>query len=153
MNNPLISVIIPVFNGEKFIAEAIKSVLGQDYDSLEVIVVDDGSKDNTAEIVKSFGNDVTYYFKENGGPSSARNLALEVASGFFMAFLDHDDVFVEGAIEKQLSVYNKYKSPGVVMGALRFNNMKDNSDLYYPGKENHGSMLNIVGNQILICHR
>lgn len=107
MTNPLVSCIIPVFNGERFLAEAIESILGQTYENLEVIVVDDGSTDSTADVVAGFGDAVTYVRQENAGPSSARNRGIQEAHGEFIAFLDADDVWHEEKLEKQLARFCK----------------------------------------------
>lgn len=90
--NPLISVIIPVYNGEMFLQEAIDSLLRQNYLPLEIIVVDDGSTDSTATIAIK-NSAVRYFFQENSGPASARNNGLKKASGEFIAFLDCDDFY------------------------------------------------------------
>ena len=88
------SVIIPVYNGSETIARAIDSVLWQSHTALEIIVVDDASKDNTAEIVQSFGDRVKFIQKvDNGGSSAARNKGMDVAKGDYIAFLDADDIW------------------------------------------------------------
>ncbi|MBP1711362.1 MAG: hypothetical protein H6Q49_1564 [Deltaproteobacteria bacterium] len=92
---PLVSVIIPVFNGEPFIADALRNVLSQDYPALEIIVVDDGSTDKTEAIIKQFSFDVRYFKQENAGPASARNRGIRDASGEFLVFLDVDDLWPE----------------------------------------------------------
>ena len=101
--HPLISIIIPVYNGEKYIEEAILSVRHQDYPSTEIIVVDDGSVDNSGQIVKQM-DDVIYYYQENGGPSSARNRGIGEANGDFLAFIDADDLWTKD----KLSIQYKY---------------------------------------------
>jgi glycosyltransferase involved in cell wall biosynthesis len=107
MTNPLVSCIIPVFNGERFLAEAIQSILGQTYKNLEVIVVDDGSTDGTADVVAGFGDAVTYVRQENAGPSTARNRGIQEAHGEFIAFLDADDVWHAEKLEKQLARFRE----------------------------------------------
>ena len=81
----MVSVVIPVFNGEKYIAEAINSVLKQTYSDIEVIVVDDGSVDKTPDVVKSFKK-VNYIYQNNAGPSSARNTGMAASHGEYIAF-------------------------------------------------------------------
>jgi glycosyltransferase involved in cell wall biosynthesis len=88
-----ISVVIPVFNGARFLAGAIDSALGQDGVSVEVIVVDDGSTDATARVAAGYGERITYLRQPNRGPSAARNLGIARARGDFLAFLDSDDVW------------------------------------------------------------
>jgi len=99
--NPLVSVIIAVYNGEKFLSEAIESVLAQNYRPLELLLVDDGSTDGSAEIAKSFP-EVKYFNQTNQGPAAARNKALAVAQGEFIAFNDADDLWTEKKLEIQL---------------------------------------------------
>jgi len=89
-NQPLVSVIMPVFNGEKHIEEALESIFKQEYEPLQVIVVDDGSTDKTAGIINSFGN-IEYIYQENQGQTSALNTGLSRARGELIAFLDADD--------------------------------------------------------------
>ncbi len=92
---PLVSVIIPVFNGERFINDAVDNVLSQDYNPLEIVIVDDGSTDRTGEIVNQISLDIRYFKQNNDGPSSARNRGIRDASGDFIVFLDVDDLWPE----------------------------------------------------------
>jgi glycosyltransferase involved in cell wall biosynthesis len=103
-NSTRISVIIPVFNGQRYLSEAITSVLSQTYAPLEIIVVDDGSTDATAEIVRRFGPAVQYHHQANQGPAVARNLGVLIASGEMLAFLDADDFWHVEKISKQVSL-------------------------------------------------
>ena len=82
--------------------EAIDSALNQTYQNIEVIVVNDGSKDNTEEIALSYGDRIRYYNKENGGVSTALNLGIQEMTGDYFCFLPHDDVFAPQKIEKQI---------------------------------------------------
>lgn len=100
---PLVSVIIPVFNAEEFIAEAINSVLAQTYENVECIVVDDGSTDATANIIKGYGIQIKYIYQENAGRSTARNRGVKESSGEYLAFLDADDYYAHEKITNQLS--------------------------------------------------
>lgn len=102
--NPLVSIIIPVYNGANFISEAIDSALAQTYKNIEILVVDDGSKDNTGEIVKRYGNSVKYLPKENGGVSTALNFGIENAKGEYISWLSHDDFYHSDKIEKQIKI-------------------------------------------------
>ncbi len=112
--NPLISVIIPAYNSEKDIADAVRSALGQTYQPIEVIVVDDGSTDLTAEKVKDFGERVALIRKPNGGPASARNAGLKAAQGEFVAFLDADDIWLPRKLEKQAAIMRRDPRAGLV---------------------------------------
>jgi glycosyltransferase involved in cell wall biosynthesis len=107
MTKSLVSCIVPVFNGERFLAEAIESILGQSYRTLEVIVVDDGSTDDTASIVAGFGDAVTYVHQENAGPAAARNRGIREAHGEFVAFLDSDDLWHADKLERQLARFRE----------------------------------------------
>jgi len=89
-NSPLLSVIIPAYNHELYLAEAIESVRAQKYQPLEIIVVDDGSTDNTKHVAASFRN-VQYVYQHNQGPASARNTGLELAHGELISFLDSEE--------------------------------------------------------------
>jgi len=100
-----VSAIIIVYNDAPFIARAIESVLNQTYEKIEIIVVDDGSEDNSLEIAKSFSNHgVQVFGKENGGAASARNFGAKYATGEYFAFLDSDDVWMPEKIEKMVQV-------------------------------------------------
>ena len=103
----LVSVIIPSYNYAAFLPQAVASVLGQRAPGLdvEVIVVDDGSTDNTVEVAESLGSDITFIRQANAGPSAARNAGLRVASGDFVAFLDADDLFARGLLASHLQVF------------------------------------------------
>ena len=97
-----ISVIIPAYNAEKYISECLDSVLRQSYKNIEIIVVDDGSADNTYTVVKGYSerhSNIVLVHQENGGVCSARNKGLDMASGDFIMFLDADDYLVQNAVE------------------------------------------------------
>lgn len=115
----LVSVIIPVYNGDRYLAEAIKSVLAQTYQPIEIIVIDDGSTDLTAEIAQSFNSAVRYYFQPNSGSSSARNHGIELALGQFIAFLDADDLWVEDKISLQITAFKSNPEFDIVCGQVK----------------------------------
>ncbi len=97
---PKVSVIIPTYNRRDVIMKTVESVLSQTEQDLEVIVVDDGSVDDTQSIIKNLNDDrVSYLYKTNGGPSSARNLGLSKANGKYLAFLDSDDLWPDNYLE------------------------------------------------------
>ncbi len=99
--NPLVSVILPVFNGEAFLAQAIASVLAQTYRPIQVIVVDDGSTDATAAMAQAFQK-VEYVYQANQGLSAARNAGIHLSSGEFIAFLDADDLWLPDKLRVQI---------------------------------------------------
>jgi len=103
MNSSLISCIVPVFNGERYVREALDSIVAQTHCPLEIIVADDGSTDGTAAIVAVFGERVRYFKQSNEGPAAARNLGISVATGDFVAFLDADDLWHPEKLERQLA--------------------------------------------------
>jgi len=102
--NPLISVVIPCFNSEKFIRESIKSVLNQTYKNIEIIVIDDGSDDSSPLILQEFSGFLTVLNQKNSGAGSARNAGLEASNGEYIAFLDSDDYWDPDKISKQLNL-------------------------------------------------
>ncbi len=116
MNGAVVSVILPVFNGEKFLSEAVQSVLNQNYQRLEIIIIDDGSTDSTKKVALGFSNKIKYFYQENGGPAKARNFGLSVATGNFIAFIDADDVWVKDKLSLQLALFEKNREVGVVIG-------------------------------------
>lgn len=109
-----ISVVIPAYNAGRFIGDAVESVRRQGSAIREIIIVDDGSTDNTGEVVASLGSDVRYIHQENAGPSAARNLGIELAGAPFIAFLDADDVWVQNKIAEQMASFQAYPDVGLV---------------------------------------
>jgi colanic acid/amylovoran biosynthesis glycosyltransferase len=105
---PLFSVIIPTYNRERFIGRAIKSVLQQTCTDYELIVVDDGSTDQTAKIVQSFGEQVRYVYQKNRGPSEGRNKGITLARGKYIAFLDSDDLYLPDKLQKNKEFLEKH---------------------------------------------
>jgi glycosyltransferase involved in cell wall biosynthesis len=106
-DKPTVSVIIPVYNGERFLAEAIDSVLNQILPPDEIIVVNDGSTDGTAQVVAGLAAvapiPIRYSYQDNQGPSVARNAGMQIASGDPVAFLDADDLWLPDKLERQLA--------------------------------------------------
>lgn len=105
---PLVSIVIPVFNGSNYMREAIDSALSQTYDNIEVIVVNDGSTDDTESIAQSYGDKIRYFAKKNGGVATALNLAIREAKGEYISWLSHDDVYYPDKLKKQIAVLNGY---------------------------------------------
>jgi len=115
--DPLVSVIIPVYNYDRYLGEAIESVLSQTYKQLEVIVVDDGSTDQSGEVARSFADrGVRYCHQNNAGIGPARNKGLESAQGDYLAFLDSDDRWPVEKIERQLRAFESDPTLEMVFG-------------------------------------
>ena len=110
-DTPLISIVIPVYNGSNYLKKAIDSALNQTYKNIEVLVINDGSTDDgqTEKIANSYGDKIRYVYKENGGVSSALNLGIKEMKGQYFSWLSHDDEYTETKIEKQI---NRLKSGG-----------------------------------------
>lgn len=104
MNNPKVTIVIPVYNGANFLKDAIDSALKQTYDNLEILVVNDGSSDHgkTEKIALSYGDKIGYIYKENGGVSTALNLAIEKMAGEYLSWLSHDDTYEPNKIEAEV---------------------------------------------------
>jgi len=117
--DPLVSVVIPVFNGERFLREAVQSVLDQQYSPLEIIVVDDGSTDNTAFEARDLPEPVRYLHQTNQGPAAARNRGIEQAQGSLIAFADADDLWPAGKLESQLPLLIKDPRIDIVLGRIQ----------------------------------
>ena len=116
--NPLISVMIGAYNAAPYLGEAIDSVFAQDYEPTELIVVDDGSTDGTADVARSFA-EVQVIQQENGGNGAARNRAVENASGELYAFLDADDRFTPGKLTLQKVALDADPGLDIVFGHVR----------------------------------
>ena len=115
---PLVSVMIGAYNAAPYLGEAIESVFAQDYEPIELVVVDDGSTDGTADVARSFAG-VKVISQENGGNGAARNTAVEAASGALFAFLDADDRFTPGKLSLQKSALDADPDLDMVFGHVR----------------------------------
>ncbi len=107
MTDSLISCIIPVYNGELYLREALDSIVAQTYRPLEIIVVDDGSQDGTAAVVAEYGEQVHYLWQPNAGETAARNRGLDAAQGEWVAFLDADDVWHPQKLVRQMARFQE----------------------------------------------
>ncbi|WP_204138432.1 glycosyltransferase family A protein [Halomicronema sp. CCY15110] len=116
---PEVSVIIPVYNGAKFLREAIANVEAQTHPNLEIIVVDDGSTDDTAAVARSLGNRLRYLHQVNQGPAAARNRGLQAAQGEFIAFLDVDDQWPADKLKHQLAAFTTKPQLEIVNGYVQ----------------------------------
>ncbi len=114
----MISVIIPVYNGERYLAETIDSVLAQTHQPFEVIIIDDGSIDNTADIARSYQN-LRYMYQTNQGLGAARNAGIVAAQGEFIAFLDADDLWTKNKNELQMTAFHANPHADIVTGYVK----------------------------------
>jgi glycosyltransferase involved in cell wall biosynthesis len=115
----LVTVIIPVFNGERYLSEAIDSVLNQPYCPIEVIILDDGSTDNSAGIAKRYLPSIKYYYQPNGGLASALNNGISRSEGEYLAFLDADDLWLPDKLNLQIKTFEAEPTLDMVFGYMR----------------------------------
>lgn len=104
---PEVSVVIPTYNSAQFIGEALRSVFDQTFKDYEIIVVDDGSTDQTKEVIHRYGNKIRYIFQEQRGPANARNRGIRDSLGQYIAFLDADDVWLPLKLKKQVCMFHR----------------------------------------------
>lgn len=104
---PKVTIVIPVYNGANYVSQAIESALAQTYSNTEIIVVNDGSPDNSEEIIQIYMDRIRYYKKTNGGVSSALNLALREMQGTWLSWLSHDDLYLPNKVERQVQRLNE----------------------------------------------
>lgn len=100
--NPKVSVIIPTYNRSEFIKKSVDSVIEQTFKDFELIIIDDGSKDKTSEIISGYKNKVIYFYQENKGPAAARNKGIALSKGLYIAFLDSDDTWDKNKLQIQI---------------------------------------------------
>jgi glycosyltransferase involved in cell wall biosynthesis len=127
---PVVSIIIPAFNAEKYIAESVESIVDQSHPSVECIVVDDGSTDRTAEIVAGFGDRVHLTRQANAERSAARNAGLAQASGEYVGFLDADDLLLPGKVAEQVTFLEAHPEYDVVYSLVKYFREEGKDDCY-----------------------
>jgi len=132
--NPLVSVVIPTYNRADKIDRSLTSVLNQTYENLEVVVVDDGSTDNTEEVIRSYEDTRVHYIghEENKGATAARNTGIEAAKGEFIAFQDSDDEWHPKKIEKQVEAYMNSPDDYKVIYTIVCGNLTGGGKIYVP---------------------
>lgn len=119
ITQPLVSVVIPVFNGAAYLAEAIESVCTQTHSTSEIIVVDDGSTDGTANLANKLANRIRYVFQENAGPAAAMNRGITTARGEFISFLSADDVWLPEKLAWQIAALKANAKIDAVFGHMQ----------------------------------
>lgn len=124
---PQVTIIIPTYNCSQYLPQAIDSVLNQTYNAYEIIVIDDGSFDNTSKIIEPYLPKIRYVYQENQGVSEARNRGLYLARGELIAFLDADDIFLPTKLEKQVAIFETHPEIGIVNSGFQI--IKDNGDM------------------------
>ncbi|HKO30926.1 MAG TPA: glycosyltransferase family A protein [Nitrospiraceae bacterium] len=115
---PKVSVVMPVYNGERFLRESLGSVFAQTLQDFEVVCVDDGSRDNSADVLKQYGRRIRVLRQGNAGQSAARNAGVAMASGQYIAFLDQDDIWYPSKLARQVEVLEA--DPAVVVVHCNF---------------------------------
>lgn len=115
-----VSCVVPAYNGARYIAEAIESALAQDHFEVEIIVVDDGSTDSTADVVRGFGDRIRYVYQSNAGPASARNRGIKEATGALIALLDADDLWTPEKTSVQIERFRA--SPQLMLCTAQMQN-------------------------------
>lgn len=138
---PVVSVLIPAYNAEKYLSETIQSVLEQTFTDYEIVIIDDGSRDGTERVVRSFSDPrIRFFRKENGGPASARNVGLKMAQGKWIAFLDSDDLWLPEKLDIQIKVATEHPSAGLIYSdCVRFGEKgleEVRSTIFRPGSGN-----------------
>ncbi|PSB52488.1 glycosyl transferase [filamentous cyanobacterium Phorm 6] len=119
---PQVSVIIPAYNGDRYIVQAVESVLAQTFTDYEIIVVDDGSTDETYQVLQPYFDRIRYVYQENRGVAAARNRGIQEAKGKFIAFLDQDDFFAPDKLAAQIALFHQQPSLGIVNSGWRLVN-------------------------------
>ena len=145
---PLVSAIIPNYNYARYVGEAVESALGQTYPNIEVIVVDDGSTDNSLEVLEQYRDRIKIIEQKNSGVCVARNRGVAESAGEYIAFLDADDVWLPKKIEKQVQLFQKETILGLVHVGVREVDA-DNNTL----RERLGGMEGNLENELLLFER
>ncbi len=148
----LVSIIMPIYNAEKYVAQAIESVLNQTLTDFELILINDGSTDKSAEICASYARDdqrITLIHQNNGGICSARNKGLELAQGEYIAFIDNDDVYLPDLLEENYTLAKKYNADILKYGNQYIKQKKFSADtIHSSGKLNEEALLVIEKNDL-----
>ena len=120
VNKPYVSVVIPAYNQAQFLTDALQSVLAQTYGNYEIIVVDDGSTDNTSTVAKQFGDNIRYIYQENRGLAGARNTGIRHAKGQYIALLDSDDMWLPSFLERMMKLAQQNPDGAVFFCGARY---------------------------------
>ncbi|MGM9600094.1 MAG: glycosyltransferase family 2 protein [Faecousia sp.] len=157
MMNPLVSIIIPVYQTEEYLADCLNSVMNQSYKETEIIVIDDGSTDGSPKICDDFAlldSRIKVIHKENEGLSSARNAGIEVCKGEYVTFVDSDDVIADIMVEEMVTVALQENADIVKMGVIRKKDYSENIPIkkeHFTYKGNEALKLIFKSNSQIIC--
>ncbi|MBF0384965.1 MAG: glycosyltransferase [Candidatus Omnitrophica bacterium] len=161
-NEPLVSIIIPAYNMADYTVRCVNSLLRQTYKNIEVIVVDDGSRDNTRAKMEEFGGKIKYIYKENGGACSARNRGVKEAKGKYIGFLDCDDMYYPQKVELSVRFLENYLEYGFVFSNVAYideNDIAIRNHFSWNKRPYHGwikkklAVANFIGNPSVIMRR
>ena len=146
MKKNKVSVLMTVYNTDKYIKDSINSVLSQTYKNFELIIVDDGSNDNSKQIIKKFKNKKIkkYLLKKNIGRIRALNYALRKSAGRYIAILDSDDISIKKRLKTQVDILNKDKNLMLIGSMVRFNNENGKKLFTYPSLEDCSNFENVI---------
>lgn len=152
MENKLVSVIMSAYNAEKFIEKSIVSIVWQSYKPIEIVICDDGSTDNTASVIKKYGDSVRYIYQQNQGQGIGRNNAVTHSSGEYLAFIDADDQWLPKKIEKQIEIFNNYPDTTAVYCDMQIINQKNETIGYQAkGKMRRGYIFDYLVRGNYVC--
>jgi len=151
------SILMPVYNRERYVRQAVDSVLSQSFTDCELFAIDDGSTDRSAEILTSYGDKIKFFKQANQGPEAARNKAAALARGEYLVFLDSDDFFFPFALETFDKVIRYFNNPPLVLGAYSFDQNQASVPVATPIEtfkfENFGSKTRAVGTSCIIVRK
>jgi len=152
MENKLVSVIMSAYNAENFIEKSIISIIQQSYKLIEIVICDDGSTDNTASLIKKYGDSVRYIYQQNQGQGIGRNNAVTHSSGDYLAFIDADDQWLPDKIEKQINLFNQNLDTVAVYSDMEIINEKDEKIGYQAkGKMRRGNIFDCLIQGEYVC--
>ncbi len=148
--DPKVSICIPTYNRKEYLRKTVESVFAQTYKDYEVILVDDGSTDGTAEMIKSTGLPVRYYWQENSGEAAARNKMIKFARGEFITFVDSDDLLMHDAVEKMVNVMEAEEGETIVYGPYQRIDQDGNIYGRYKRKQHSGYITKYLFQSIFV---
>lgn len=119
MKDPTVSVIIPIYNGEKYIKKALDSIFNQRQYVLEIIVIDDGATDLSLEIISNYNANIQIFSQKNQGPAAARNTGIKKSKGELITFLDADDIWENNKLERHIQLFDQHPEAGIIQGLVQ----------------------------------